>query len=467
MSKYSLAVRGHCRTIGTCSAVQGVGGQILGNLVMINKKTLLLGSAAALLVTGAQAADMPKAPAREPVYRCDITGFIELPGTDICFKVGGQVIAYAVLAQDNVVGGSIFHSWKNVGGSSVHTTDDTLVMHVHGRLNFDARTSTEYGTLRAFIEMQAHDNNASTGGSFDLRHAFIQFGNWTIGKTTRTLNPAGVTPYLTDYGVNGTLFAGQGGRPVQVRYTMPLGNGLSLAVAIEDPAFYNDGDYGLQFRNQVNVARPGTLFGGVTSTQERNEVPDLVAQLSWAGSWGGFSIGAGVRQNVYALALGTTIADRDIGWRVEGGVYVKATSNVTLMARGSYSDAYNQPSGISLGDVLVNTATGAIGASIEEWMVAVGANIQWAPAWKSGMFVAYATAEPSTTVGTTAVLFTPAQVSIDVFQVMANVFWTPVKGLDFGVEVAYVDVNYNLPILTPNPTGTDAFSIVFEAKRVF
>ncbi|MGE0231872.1 MAG: porin [Flavobacteriaceae bacterium] len=437
---------------------------------MINKKTLLLGGAAALFVTGVQAADMPKAPAREPVYRCDITGFIELPGTDICFKVGGHVLAYAVMAEDNVLGQSIFHSWKNVGSDFQHTTGDTLVMHVHGRLNFDARTQTEYGTLRAFIEMQAHDTNVSTGGPFDLRHAFIQFGNWTFGKTTRTLNPAGVTPHLTDYGVNGTLFAGQGSRPVQVRYTMPLGNGLSLAVAIEDPAFSNDGDYAAGFVAQVNAVG-GVLVpppAGFAVAQERNEVPDLVAQLSWAGSWGGFSIGGGIHQNVYAvLPLGTGVADRELGWRVEGGVYVKATSAVTLMARGSYSDGYNIYSGISIGDVLWNPVTGTINSTIEEWMVAVGANVQWAPQWKSGFFVAYATAEPSNVVGNwIGTGLTANQASIDVFQVMGNIFWTPVNNMQFGVEVAYVDADYHVPAPF-NPVGNDAFSVVFEAKRSF
>ncbi|MGE0230822.1 MAG: porin [Flavobacteriaceae bacterium] len=435
---------------------------------MINKKTLLLGSAAALLVTGVQAADMPKAPAREPVYRCDITGFIELPGTDICFKVGGHAQFWANVSEDNVLGSSIFHSWKNVGSDFQHTTGDTLVMHALGRLNFDARSTTEYGTLRAFIEMQAHDNNASTGGPFDLRHAFIQFGNWTFGKTTRTLNPAGVTPYLTEHGVNGTLFAGQGSRPVQVRYTMPLGNGMSLAVAVEDPVHTIDGDYAAGFVAQVNAVGgvlnpPPAAFA---AANERDEVPDLVAQLSWAGSWGGFSIGGGIHQNVYRGGTAAT-ADRELGWRVEGGVYVKATSAVTLMARGLYSDGYSSNSGISIGDILWNPVTQSINATIEEWVVAIGANIQWAPQWKSGMFVAYGTAEPSNVVGNwIGTGLTANQASIDVFQVMANVFWTPVNNMQFGVEVQYVDVDYHVPAPL-GPVGNDAFTLVFEAKRSF
>ena len=60
-------------------------------------KSLLLGSAAGLMVVGgAQAADLQaKAKAVEYVKVCDAygAGFYYIPGTDVCLKVGGYVRA--------------------------------------------------------------------------------------------------------------------------------------------------------------------------------------------------------------------------------------------------------------------------------------------------------------------------------------------------------------------------------------
>ena len=60
-------------------------------------KTILIGSAAALLaVGGAQAADLPlKAKAVEYVKVCSLygAGFYYIPGTDTCIKLGGYIRA--------------------------------------------------------------------------------------------------------------------------------------------------------------------------------------------------------------------------------------------------------------------------------------------------------------------------------------------------------------------------------------
>ncbi len=61
-------------------------------------RTLLLGSTGAAMLfaagTVAQAADPPAVDkGREPVWRCDTAGFIEYPGSDVCFKIGGYVSA--------------------------------------------------------------------------------------------------------------------------------------------------------------------------------------------------------------------------------------------------------------------------------------------------------------------------------------------------------------------------------------
>ena len=435
---------------------------------MINKKALLLGSAAALLVTGVQAADMPKAPAREPVYRCDITGFIELPGTDICFKIGGFARFLAGTATDNVtgLGPNSAYGWSDIGGNTIHTTDDTFVMHATARLNFDARTSTEYGIVRAFIEMQAEDNNASTGGPFELRHAFIQFGNWTFGKTDTLVAHGSSAPAYTDFIAH---IGDPYGRSVQVRYTMPLGNGMTLAVALEDPAFGQAGEYTTNWAAAITAAGSPTV-GGSAFVGERDEMPAILAALSFDGSWGSAQIAGGIRQNVYTAG---GIADRDIGWRVDAGANINLTSAITLLARAYYADGFNAHSSIALGDVIKSALPGNfILDNVEEWMVMAGLSFAIMPDVTASISAAYAETEPGSTVGSQYFFtITPQHASVDVFQVVGNVFWTPVNNFELGVEVAYTDVGYNTagPILgqIPAPVDTDAFSVAFQATRSF
>jgi hypothetical protein len=103
-------------------------------------KTLLLGSAAALLVTGgAQAADLSIAESVEYVRVCDAfgVGYWYIPGTDTCIKIGGFVqfdLKFQSAGWNFGDGDSVSHSshWKFVTEAGV---------------NFTAKSMTEYGAL--------------------------------------------------------------------------------------------------------------------------------------------------------------------------------------------------------------------------------------------------------------------------------------------------------------------------------
>src|SRR5258708_15926708 len=79
-----------------------------GGLTMKTIKSLVLGSAAALLaMSGAQAADLPvKAKAIEYVRICSLygAGFFYIPGTETCIKLGGYLRADTVLNSNGIFG---------------------------------------------------------------------------------------------------------------------------------------------------------------------------------------------------------------------------------------------------------------------------------------------------------------------------------------------------------------------------
>jgi opacity protein-like surface antigen len=115
-------------------------------------KSLVLGSAAALVVMGgAQAADLPvKAKAVEYVKVCSLygAGFWYIPGTDTCLKLGGY-LRVDVLANTNS------DDTGNVSGPGGAKNRFTNGYDWRSREDFtiDTRTVTEYGVLRTFADV--------------------------------------------------------------------------------------------------------------------------------------------------------------------------------------------------------------------------------------------------------------------------------------------------------------------------
>ncbi len=205
----------------------------------MNIKSLLLGSAAALVaVSGARAADAVVVAEPEPVEYvrvCDVygAGFFYIPGTENCLKIGGYV-RYQMNYNDldwteTDVGPHDYRFWKLARFAP----------------SFDVRSETEWGTLRAFAEVEFDWNsytwnaaNVGTGAaqSTNLNHAFIELtqsnGTLRIGK--------GDTPYarFLGYGNGNGPFGGSYGfrNSGEVSYTFHGGAGFSAVIAaIESP----------------------------------------------------------------------------------------------------------------------------------------------------------------------------------------------------------------------------------------
>ena len=129
----------------------------------MNIKSLLLGSAAALVaVTGARAADAVVVAEPEPVEYvrvCDAygAGFFYIPGTETCLKISGY-LRYDAQAGDDPYTGFDSETWRK---------------HTRATLRFDARSETELGTLRSYLETSfdydagRQDTDIDDDGDFD------------------------------------------------------------------------------------------------------------------------------------------------------------------------------------------------------------------------------------------------------------------------------------------------------------
>jgi len=161
----------------------------------------------------------------------DFPGSIRIPGTEVGLKIAGLVrtTGAATLGplgtEDRFVTSSI-----PVAGSQEAGKESRFVLTaIPSRFNLDLRTPTGVGAMRAFIE----GDFAASSRVFRLRHAYGQWNKLLIGQTWSTFADPEAEPDGIDFeGLNAiALF-----RQPLVRYTHRLGDRLSVAGALENPA---------------------------------------------------------------------------------------------------------------------------------------------------------------------------------------------------------------------------------------
>ena len=124
----------------------------------MNIKSLLLGSAAALVaVSGARAADAVVVAEPEPVEYvrvCDVygTGFYYMPGTETCLKVSGYIRYDIGVGEDGFLGQQSVDK-LDLLEDRVVDINDTYYKRARAALRLDARTETELGTLRGYMQI--------------------------------------------------------------------------------------------------------------------------------------------------------------------------------------------------------------------------------------------------------------------------------------------------------------------------
>ena len=265
-------------------------------------KSLLLGSAAGLVaVAGAQAADLPvKAKPVEYVKICSLygAGFYYIPGTDTCLKIGGWVRQYlGVNSNNNLTNGRL-----GSGNINTRSSNNGWAWKARGYITADARTQTEFGTLRSYIAVGGNTQGQSGNSVFNSNRAFIQLAGFTFGvaQSFYDLYP---TPALSYFGgmINPSSDTGDGGETVTA-YTAQFGNGFSSTLALEAP-------------RTIAVLGPNSTFGtggtGAYTAVNTAAVryPDIVANLRWDSTWGAAQIMGGIHDvagTYYGATTSTT-----------------------------------------------------------------------------------------------------------------------------------------------------------------
>ncbi|RTL97866.1 porin [Ancylobacter aquaticus] len=439
-------------------------------------KNVLLGSVAGLAMVGtAAAADLPvKAKAAEYVKICSTygAGFYYIPGTDTCLKVGGYVTADTYYTD---VEGKVSVTAPGLFYRESDDPDGQSYFLTRVGVQLDARTQTEYGTLRSYFEGRFNAGESygfgqqiDTGefsfsdgirNSAEMKYGYIQFAGFTFGRATSAFD----------------FWAGDGWQGIQpgsfysdttlnvIQYTADFGNGFSATIALED-------SYG----REDEFANFEELSG--------QQVPDIVANIAYEGTWGAFKVaGAWHQIGDYNPLVDPRDEDNalfssndDSGWAVLAGVRFDFAETTTLYVEGAYASGAPGYLGLAGSMPVVD----AFGNAVSGWYVGGALIHYWTPSVFTGLVGSY-TQTDNFAVG--YAIETPtddylgiASTDFTGYNVGVNIGWVPVKGLTLVLQYDYLSAEYAgsdvlYGDLTPLSYSQEATQnrITFSAKRSF
>lgn len=424
-------------------------------------KNVLLGSVAGLAMVGtAAAADLPvKAKAAEYVKICSTygAGFYYIPGTDTCLKVGGYVTADTYWTDVDVK--DRFNGFQVTNRLD---PDGQFDFTTRAAIQLDARTQTEYGTLRSYIEARFEagesfgfgQNEDGTAGGFDdvggsdayLKYGYIQFAGFTFGRAQSMFDFWAGDGW---YGIRPGNFYSDTTTQL-VAYTADFGNGFSATISLED-AYARDGDFG------------GNFFLPDFDLIDGQQVPDVVANIAYEGTWGAFKLSGAYHDIGDVLFTGLPISNSDSsGWAALAGVRFDFAETTTLYIEGVYSDG--APGYLGLKGTI--PTVDAMGNTVSGWYVGGSLQHYWTPSVFTTVVGSWTETDDF------SVLDAFASAKFEGYNVGANIGWIPVKGLTLVLQYDYLSAEYK---------GTDTFflppdtfsqettqnRITFSARRSF
>jgi hypothetical protein len=270
---------------------------------IMNIKSLLLGSAAALaVVSGAQAADAIVAAEPEPmeyVRVCDAFGatkFFYIPGTETCLKISGQV--------------RFSYDWSDDGDE---TNDD---FQTRARVNFTANNDSELGVISSYIQLEA----SSDATSFIVEEAYISVGGFKAGYTYNMLGSLDLPGESESFRTDGQFDL------VSYTYT---GESFVVGVSVDELTDVGFDDLGVTGMASATLgAATVAVYGGY----------DFDAEEGIVGLKASAQLGPGTLTAYGAYASGTNAYASVAEWTVGAAYGFKATEKLTLTAQAVYWD---------------------------------------------------------------------------------------------------------------------------------
>ena len=425
-------------------------------------KSLAIVAAAVMTAGAAQAADLNK-PAKvavDYVKVCDAygAGFFYIPGSDTCLKISGLVRAQ--FETGGTTKGSDIGVYQSglLNGASTRGSS-TFWTGARADVNFDARTNTQYGLLRSFIDF--HPDFGSSGANsarttVELDSAFVQFGGLTAGRAETNY------AFLFNSNIDNEFEAFTDTSSNQLAYTFTFGNGVTGTIAIEDPTTvgYQNTASGVGSAPARNFSAAGSFTYGALNA------PDIIGNLKVSQAWGSAQLSAGAHQDYGSAATPYT----KWGYGIQGGVKFNVPTlgaGDTLGVQAAYSVgatnlAYTYlytggTAGISSADLGRDAAVAnGVLKQAKLWTIGAAFAHHFSPTLEFDFTPSYYAITNSNTAGA---------LNYNAIELGAQLDWTPVKGIDIIPDVEYRNVQTSSSTRAAgNATFSNASAYVFDLR---
>ena len=328
-----------------------------------------------------------------------------VPSLKTEFAIGGFVKFDAVYDMDYNTGGAL----NPFTLSQARETDGRIDGFVYeSRLNFRSGTDTDFGRLDTVFEFDLWPDN-----EFNLRQAYATVNNWLFGHTWS--NAWMTIGSLEDIKYGGVMGSSFGVRHSQVRYTMDLPNKNHFSVSLEEPT-------------EVPIAMQGVASGSFES-----KLPVLTARYEMGRRIG---ISAMVRQLEVTEDAAAAADESVVGYAINLQAAYPILKSTSLRFSGIWGEGFASyiPGGATAGPTSLRDAYVDADGDLEP-VELTAIQLGLAHAWnaRTRSTIGYARVEQDEVPGA-ARLTDVAQYGF------ANVFWSPVPRVDWGIEYQWGDI---------------------------
>jgi hypothetical protein len=199
------------------------------------------------VVMGGDATQAPDAGSPPVAAWKGLPNAIPIASTGVWLHVGGYA-HLDVIYDFNAIGSKGNFAVGTIPYDAGPTENLTFQVNT-SRLRFDAASMTKLGKAQASIEIDFFTSN----GAPRIRHAYGELGRVMAGQNWSTFTDIDCLPYTLDFEAPSTFIVR---RQPLVRYTHPLGEGLTLRVAAEYPNFVIDPGSGALTPGAFEVRAP-------------------------------------------------------------------------------------------------------------------------------------------------------------------------------------------------------------------
>lgn len=386
----------------------------------------------ALIASVCHAEGLPYAEPEEFVRQCDNygRGFFNIAGTETCLRVSGLARSDARYEDD-----------------AEDRESDNVQTDLRGRFILDARTLTEWDTLRSVFEFEGRWDTSSTDypdgeASNTTRQAYIELAGITAGHLKSFYD-------LTPYKSIADLFSDE--RVTTLAYTFEPGEGVEATVGVEDKYYRASPNDGLN--------------------SELDETwPNAIATLQWKGDWGETNLSVALQDNEGDRDIG--VHGDAIGWAAQANLVVDLPAEVKgsrIWLQGVYASGASSYAGGE--DFRTNFISANFGSrtvrdqrsdgagnllNTDIWSAGGGIRWFWTDEVQSNLSAIYSNVEPAVS----------EFAAYDYVFVEANTFWNPAPNLELGLALQYGQAS----ILSPGDDAPDSgahWAVVSRLGRSF